>query len=427
MIEVENLSKSLRRQARRRRLEFHRPARHRHRLPRPERRREVHHDADDRRARRAHAPAGPRQRQATTATRRRPLRELGVAAGGQGRAHRPVGPQPPARPGPDARASRRGGSTRSSTWSACARSPASGSAASPSAWASGSASASALLGDPQTLVLDEPVNGLDPEGVLWIRTLLRELAAEGRTVFVSSHLMSEMAQTATRLVVIGRGRLIADTTVDEFVGRVEREARASSASPEAVRLRDLLAGPDVTVTSERAADVLLVHGLTRRASATPPGSADVPDPRTRPPDSASLEDAFMQLTQDSSSTARASSRPPEPASMTTAVLTRRPSGHRPRRAGAAAHPGPGHPVRVDQVPLAALDALDARLAPSSLTVGFGALLTALAAHQFSVLERPTRRRRSTRPARRLNGLIFTRAGHRRAGRAVHERRVRHRA
>src|SRR5487761_1058555 len=79
--------------------------------------------------------------------------------------------------------------------------------------------ASALLGDPQVVVLDEPVNGLDPEGVLWIRNLLKALAADGRTVFVSSHLMSEMAQSATRLIVVGRGRLIADTTVEESVAR----------------------------------------------------------------------------------------------------------------------------------------------------------------------------------------------------------------
>jgi ABC-type uncharacterized transport system ATPase subunit len=77
--------------------------------------------------------------------------------------------------------------------------------------------AAALLGDPRVVVLDEPVNGLDPEGVLWVRNLLKGLAAEGHTVFVSSHLMSEMALTAARLVVIGRGRLIADTTVGEFV------------------------------------------------------------------------------------------------------------------------------------------------------------------------------------------------------------------
>src|ERR1700759_2071445 len=79
--------------------------------------------------------------------------------------------------------------------------------------------ASALLGDPRTVMLDEPVNGLDPEGIQWVRNLLRRLAQEGRTGFVSSHLMSEMSMIAERLVVIGRGRLIADTTVDEFVAR----------------------------------------------------------------------------------------------------------------------------------------------------------------------------------------------------------------
>ena len=77
--------------------------------------------------------------------------------------------------------------------------------------------AAALLGDPQTVILDEPVNGLDPEGIRWIRNLLKGLAAEGRTVFVSSHLMSEMALTAEHLIVIGRGRLIADTGVEEFI------------------------------------------------------------------------------------------------------------------------------------------------------------------------------------------------------------------
>src|SRR6266702_5153434 len=79
--------------------------------------------------------------------------------------------------------------------------------------------ASALLGDPRVMVLDEPVNGLDPEGVLWVRNLLKGLAGEGRTVFVSSHLMSEMALTATRLVVVGRGRLIADCATDQFIAR----------------------------------------------------------------------------------------------------------------------------------------------------------------------------------------------------------------
>ena len=78
--------------------------------------------------------------------------------------------------------------------------------------------AAALLGQPQTVVLDEPVNGLDPDGVRWIRLLLRSLADEGRTVFLSSHLMSEMAQTATRLVILGRGKLVAETSVEDFVG-----------------------------------------------------------------------------------------------------------------------------------------------------------------------------------------------------------------
>src|SRR4051812_48692140 len=90
--------------------------------------------------------------------------------------------------------------------------------------------ATALLGDPQTVMLDEPVNGLDPEGIHWIRNLLRGLAAEGRTVFVSSHLMSEMALTADHLIVIGRGKMIADTSVDEFVGRASKNV-GSSARP----------------------------------------------------------------------------------------------------------------------------------------------------------------------------------------------------
>src|SRR6266702_6836601 len=120
--------------------------------------------------------------------------------------------------------------------------------------------ASALLGDPRVMVLDEPVNGLDPEGVLWIRILLTGLAAEGRTVFVSSHLMSEMALTATRLVVVGRGRLIADTTVEEFVARAGGGA-VTVRTPQASRLRELLLGPDIIVTSEESG-VLLVRGLT---------------------------------------------------------------------------------------------------------------------------------------------------------------------
>jgi ABC-2 type transport system ATP-binding protein len=156
--------------------------------------------------------------------------------------------------------------------------------------------ASALLGDPKVVVLDEPVNGLDPEGVLWIRNLLKGLAAEGRTVFVSSHLMSEMAQTATRLIVVGRGRLIADTTVEEFVARAAGN-HVTVRTPEAARLRDLLLGPDVTVTSEQP-DVLSVQGLTAEQIGTVAWQAHLPVYELTL-QQASLEQAFMQLTEDS--------------------------------------------------------------------------------------------------------------------------------
>src|SRR5215472_16075431 len=134
--------------------------------------------------------------------------------------------------------------------------------------------ASALLGDPRVVALDEPVNGLDPEGVLWIRNLLKGLAAEGRTVFVSSHLMSEMALTATRLVVIGRGRLIADTTVEEFVARAGGGA-VTVRTPQATRLRELLLGPDITVTSGQSG-VLRVRGLSAEAIGTAAWQARLP-------------------------------------------------------------------------------------------------------------------------------------------------------
>jgi ABC-2 type transport system ATP-binding protein len=156
--------------------------------------------------------------------------------------------------------------------------------------------AAALLGDPQAVVLDEPVNGLDPEGVLWIRNLLKGLAAEGRTVFVSSHLMSEMAQTATRLIVVGRGRLIADTTVGEFVASAAGNY-VTVRTPEASRLRDLLLGPDITVTSERA-DMLRVQGLTAEQIGTVAWRAHLPLYELTL-QQASLEQAFMQLTEDS--------------------------------------------------------------------------------------------------------------------------------
>jgi ABC-2 type transport system ATP-binding protein len=156
--------------------------------------------------------------------------------------------------------------------------------------------AAALLGRPQTVVLDEPVNGLDPDGVRWIRLLLRSLADEGRTVLVSSHLMSEMAQTASRLVVIGRGKLIAETSVEDFVGHAATgDVRVRT--PETTRLAEVLAGPAVTVTGD-GTDVLCVSGLTAEQIGTAAWRAQLPVFELIPAQ-ASLEEAFMQVTQDS--------------------------------------------------------------------------------------------------------------------------------
>jgi len=132
--------------------------------------------------------------------------------------------------------------------------------------------------------------------VLWIRTMLKGLADEGRTVFVSSHLMSEMAQTASRLVVVGRGRLIADTTVEEFVASASGGA-VTVRTPQAAQLRELLAGPDVTVTSD-STDVLVVRGRSAEQIGTTAWQAHLPiyELAVR---QASLEEAFMQLTHDS--------------------------------------------------------------------------------------------------------------------------------
>ena len=158
--------------------------------------------------------------------------------------------------------------------------------------------ASALLGNPQSVVLDEPVNGLDPEGVLWMRTMLKDLAADGHTVFVSSHLMSEMAQTATRLVVIGRGHLIADTTVDEFLARASHHC-VTVRTPEAARLRDLMLGPDIIVTAGPGKpDVLGVDGLTAEHIGTIAWQNQIPVFELTV-QQASLEEAFMTLTNDS--------------------------------------------------------------------------------------------------------------------------------
>jgi len=155
--------------------------------------------------------------------------------------------------------------------------------------------AAALLGDPATVVLDEPVNGLDVEGIRWIRGLLHGLAAQGKTVFVSSHLMSEIAQTATHLIVIGGGRLIADTSVAEFI---------ATAAPPPVRVRSsdqhalarLLRSPGVTVTPAGDGS-LTVAGLpaAQIGAAAADAGITVVELAT---EQASLEDAFVDLTQD---------------------------------------------------------------------------------------------------------------------------------
>jgi ABC-2 type transport system ATP-binding protein len=159
--------------------------------------------------------------------------------------------------------------------------------------------AAALLGDPQILMFDEPVNGLDPEGILWIRNLMKSLAAEGRTVFVSSHLMSEMENTADHVLVIGRGRLIADCSMAEFIARssglsvrvrtpqrdvLARAIAAAGGAPEAVA-GDQAGELEVSgLTEERIGDIAFAHGVRLHHLS---------------PSRASLEQAFMELTADS--------------------------------------------------------------------------------------------------------------------------------
>ena len=156
--------------------------------------------------------------------------------------------------------------------------------------------AAALLGDPAIVMFDEPVNGLDPEGILWIRTLMRSLAAEGRTVFVSSHLMSEMENTADHLIVIGRGRLIADCSMAEFIARGTGQAvLVRTPQPDALAQAATAAGGTVTPAGDgglevrglpaaRIGDLALASGIALHHLA---------------PARASLEQAFMELTADS--------------------------------------------------------------------------------------------------------------------------------
>jgi ABC-2 type transport system ATP-binding protein len=155
--------------------------------------------------------------------------------------------------------------------------------------------AAALLGDPGTVILDEPVNGLDTEGIRWIRSLLQGLAAEGRTVFVSSHLMSEMAMTAQHLIVIGRGRLIADTGMEEFVARAAPGVvRVRSTDPAA--LAALLRSRDGAV-AEAGDGGLAVSGLTTDEVGRLAGAAGITLLELTA-QQASLEEAFVDLTRD---------------------------------------------------------------------------------------------------------------------------------
>jgi len=156
--------------------------------------------------------------------------------------------------------------------------------------------ASAMLGDPRTLILDEPVNGLDPEGVLWVRRLVRQLADEGRTVFLSSHLMSEMSQTADQLLVIGRGKILTAGPVQEVIDSVSGTA-VRVRSPQAAELERLVARPGVTVSSPEAGTIDL-RGTTAEAvgeAAAAHGIVLHELSQQR----ASLEEAYMSLTQDS--------------------------------------------------------------------------------------------------------------------------------
>jgi ABC-2 type transport system ATP-binding protein len=167
--------------------------------------------------------------------------------------------------------------------------------------------AAALLGDPQVLLLDEPVNGLDPEGVLWIRNLMKQLASEGRTILVSSHLMNEMAVTADYLIVIGRGRLITESTTDEVISRsADKSVRVRT--PERERLTQLIteAGGKVTAggpprpgdpTNGNGAELLTVTGLEAARIGEIAAAKAVVLHELTP--MASLEEAFMELTSGS--------------------------------------------------------------------------------------------------------------------------------
>ena len=227
--------------------------------------------------------------------------------------------------------------------------------------------AAALLGDPATVVLDEPVNGLDVEGIRWIRALLHDLAAQGKTVFVSSHLMSEIAQTATHLIVIGRGGLIADTSVAEFI---------ASAAPPAVRVRSsdqptlagLLRSPDVTVAAAEDG-ALAVSGLTAAQIGAAAADAGITVLELAT-EQTSLEDAFVDLTQDAVEFRAAARATSEEEQMTS--ITPNPG------AAPAALPGYLAPQRVTQARVLRSEWTKLRTQPSALWALLSAVILIVA-------------------------------------------------
>jgi ABC-2 type transport system ATP-binding protein len=188
--------------------------------------------------------------------------------------------------------------------------------------------ASALLGDPQTLILDEPVNGLDLDGIRWIRSLLTRLADEGRTVFLSSHLMSEMAVTADHVIVIGKGRLLRDQPMADFISEASVES-VRVVTPQRDRLAELLRASGIAVTTEeqsddapatgdlpedRAATRLTVEGATSREVGTLAADAGITLWELAP-EAGSLEAAYLALTRDSLDYAESDGSRPSPATL----------------------------------------------------------------------------------------------------------------
>ena len=158
--------------------------------------------------------------------------------------------------------------------------------------------AAALLGDPRVLILDEPINGLDPDGVLWVRQLLRHMAAEGRTVLLSSHLMSEMAQTADHVIVLGRGRVVADAPIAEFISGGQQD-RVTVRTPDAARFASLLlsTGDQGVRLEPLAEEGFEAHGLSAAQIGRLAAQHGVELHELSPVQS-SLEDAYLALTRD---------------------------------------------------------------------------------------------------------------------------------